>query len=62
MIKGPKKTVSIAMPMDLYLEIQKLAQETSRTTPAYIRQVLKRYLQHYAEHKDDPKDEWSIDT
>lgn len=60
MIKGPKKTVSVILPMDLYLEIQNLAHDTCRSVPSYIRQVLKHYLRYCAEHKDNPDDRWIV--
>ena len=40
MIHGPKKTVAVRIPMELYLEISRLAKETHRTIPGYIRHVL----------------------
>lgn len=46
MIKGPKKTVQVLMPMDLYERLKALADATSLSLPAYIRQVLKSYLWH----------------
>ncbi len=41
MIKGPKKTVSVSMPVELYDLLAKKAEETNRTVPGYIRQILK---------------------
>jgi len=41
MTKGPKKTVSVALPVELYEQLKEKAEETSRTVPSYIRQVLK---------------------
>lgn len=46
MIKGPKKAVSVLMPMDLYERMKALSEETSWSLSAYIRQVLKSYLWH----------------
>lgn len=44
MIKGPKKTVGVILPMELYEWLAVLAGDTGRTVPEYIRQVLKSYL------------------
>lgn len=46
MIKEPKRTVSVLMPLELYRQLKTLADDTSRTLPAYIRLVLKDYLWH----------------
>lgn len=46
MIRGPKKTVAVAMPLELYEQLSALAGDTCRTVPGYIRQVLKSYLWH----------------
>ena len=47
------KKVSISLPMELYEQITTLSGETERTTPAYIRQVLRIYLRYYAEHAEE---------
>lgn len=46
MISGPKKTVSIVLPMELYEELDALAREASRSLPAYLRQVFKAHLEY----------------
>ena len=46
MIEGPKKTVSITIPMEEYEELSTLAKESSRRLPAYIRQVLRAHLDY----------------
>ena len=50
---GPKKAVSILLPMKLYEQIKTLSEESQRTTSAYIRQVLRVYLRYYAEHAEE---------
>lgn len=60
MIREPKKTVSIILPLDLYDQIKKQAEETSRTVPAYIRQVLRRYLWHIENAPERLTDKWNI--
>jgi len=40
-MKRPKKTVSVVMPVELYDLLAEKAEETNRTIPGYIRQVLK---------------------
>ena len=44
--EGPKKTVSVLLPLDLYEELNELAGDDSRSMSAYIRQVLKAHLQY----------------
>ena len=46
MREGPKKTVSILLPLDLYEELIELAEDNSRPVSAYIRQVLKAHLEY----------------
>ena len=46
MITGPKKTISVLLPEDLYQELSVLAKDSSRPLSAYIRQVLKAHLQY----------------
>ena len=46
MIKGPKKTVSITLPMEEYEKLSALAEESSRRLPAYVRQVLRAHLDY----------------
>lgn len=59
MIKGPKKTVSVVLPLELYEWLSLLAGDASRTVPAYIRQVLKCYLWHL-EHCPEALKDWPI--
>ena len=57
MISGPKKTISIVVPMDLYEELDALAQDASRSLSAYLRQVLKAhlyYIQRVSPHPEHP--------
>ncbi len=42
----PKKTVHLQLPLPIYEQLAQLAQESQRTLPGYIRQVLKFYLKH----------------
>lgn len=51
MVKGPKKTVSVLIPEELYQELTQEAGQTSRSLSAYIRQVLKAHLQYLARFK-----------
>lgn len=60
MIRGPKKTVSVIMPMELYEWLQLLAEDTSRSVPAYIRQVLKCYLWHLENDPKSVEDWWTV--
>lgn len=57
MIKGPKKTVSVILPLELYERLAVLAEDTARTVPRYIRQVLKGYLWHL-ENRPETMVDW----
>ena len=46
MRKGPKKTVAVLMPMELYEQLRGLAEHSSRSLPSYIRQILTAHLQY----------------
>lgn len=58
MIKGPKKTVGVILPLELYEWLAVLAEDTGRSVPGYIRQVLKSYLWHLENRPESLKD-WS---
>ena len=55
MISGPKKTISIVVPMDLYEELDALAQDASRSLSAYLRQVFKAHLHYIQRVSPDPE-------
>ena len=57
MIKGPKKIVSVTLPLELYEWIALLAEDTCRSVPGYIRQVLKGYRWHL-EHCPEALKDW----
>lgn len=44
MNKGPRKIVSVRMPLDLYETLKQLAAEDRRSIPSYIRLVLWEHL------------------
>ena len=46
MLKGPKKSVTVLMPLELYERVKEQAKQTSRSVPGYVRQVLKYCLEH----------------
>lgn len=46
MMPGPKKTISVLVPEELYQELTQLAEGSSRSLSAYIRQVLKGHIQY----------------
>lgn len=60
MIRGPKKTVSVLMPQDLYDRVKRQAEKKDRTVPGYIRQVLRCYLWHVENEPETLTDEWTI--
>lgn len=45
MKRGPKKTVGVIMPLELYDTLKKLAEEDERSIPSYIRLVLWNHLE-----------------
>lgn len=45
MKKVSRKTVSVAMPPELYDTIRRLAEEDVRSVPSYIRLVLREHIQ-----------------
>lgn len=47
-IKGPKKTVSVVMPLEVYNALAKLAEEDDRSVPSYIRLSLRKQLEQNA--------------
>ena len=54
---GPKKAVSVPLPMKLYEQIKTLSEESQRTTSAYIRQIIRIYLRYYAEHAQEAEND-----
>lgn len=60
MIKTPKKNVSVALPLDMYEQLSVSAEQTCRTVPAYIRQIIKRYLWHVENAPDVLTGKWLI--
>ena len=60
MTKGPKKTVSVAMPLELYERVKVQAEGTCRSVPAYIRQVLKCYLWYVENEPEELAEKWKI--
>ena len=54
---GPKKAVSVLLPMKLYEQIKTLSEESQRTTSAYIRQIIRIYLRYYAEHAQESEND-----
>ena len=44
MIRGPKKVVSVTLPMEIYEMVQLMAEDENRSVPVQIRQIIRRYL------------------
>ena len=57
LIKEPKKTVTILLPLDLYETLRDRATYNCRTTSGYVRQILKRYME-YLDNQGEQGDEW----
>lgn len=60
MIKDPKKSVGVLMPMKMYEQIKEQAERKDRTMAGYIRQVLRRYLWHVEHAPETLTEEWEI--
>lgn len=60
MISGPKKVVSVLMPLELYERVKEQAEQKGKTVPGYVRQVLRRYLWHVENAPETLVDEWKI--
>ena len=39
------RRVTLSLPDEIYAELEKLAPQTGRTVPRYVRQILRRYLE-----------------
>lgn len=60
MIKGPKKTVHLALPKECYDKIKTLAEDNCRTVPSYIRMIVYNYLRHLDNPDTDPETWWMV--
>lgn len=60
MKRGPKKTVSIQIPLDWYDQVKEQAEQRDRTVAGYIRQVLRCYLWHVENAPETLTGEWTI--
>ena len=58
MERGPKKTVSMLLPMKVYEPLKALADADGRPLSAYIRQILRRYIRYMQTHQEPPWDWW----
>lgn len=52
-MKEPKKAVSLLLPLPVYERLSRLAAESYRTVPGYIRQIIKAYLRDLDEEGND---------
>lgn len=57
MTHGPKKSVTVPLPLELYETLSVLAAENSRSLSSYIRQILKLHVRLLKEHPNDA-DDW----
>ena len=53
MMKGPKKSVTVLMPIGLYQALRRRAAESDRTLPSYIRVILTRYMTFLDNHQGE---------
>lgn len=59
-MKGPKKCVYLMLPLQSHERLSALAQENSRSLPAYIRQILQCYLHRLDADPHDPDNWWIV--
>lgn len=60
MLKGPKKTVALGLPEECYDKVKKLADDTYRTVPSYIRMIVYNYLRRLEKSDLMPDDWWVV--
>lgn len=60
MMRDPKKTVAVQMPLDVYERLRTWAQRDGRSVPGEIRQILFGYLEYldrggisWCEHREN---------
>ena len=57
MKKPSQKVISVLLPIELYEEIEKLAEYTQRSKSEYVRQIVRIYLRYYAEHAQEAEND-----
>jgi predicted DNA-binding protein len=60
MIRGPKKSVGVLMPLEMYECVKVQAREKGKSIPGYIRQVLRCYLWHVENAPEALTGKWKI--
>lgn len=60
MIRGPKKSVSVLMTLEMYERVKEQAGKKGKTIPGYIRQVLRCYLWHAENAPEVLTGKWEI--
>lgn len=53
MLPGPKKSLTLMLPLELHQQLKELSKENGRTMSGYVRQILKRYIRFVAEEGND---------
>ena len=46
MLLGPKKTLCVVLPLELYHRLKDLSRQNIRTMSSYVRWILEQHLQH----------------
>ena len=52
-----KRVFTLRLSEDVLDKIGKLAKNTERSIPSYIRQIIRIYLQYYTEHAQEGKND-----
>lgn len=60
MRKGPKRAVSVLIPLHLFEQIKIQSEQKERAVSSYIRQVLRCYMWHVENAPESLVDEWNV--
>jgi hypothetical protein len=60
MRRGPKKSISVLMPVEFLYRIRVQAEKRNRSVSSYVRQVMRCYLWHEENDPESLIDEWRI--
>ena len=59
MISGPKKRLTLLLPLELHDRLKAMAEENGRSLSGYVRQILKRYVRHV--EAEGEKGWWTVE-
>ena len=59
MKSGPRKQLSLLLPLELHDRLKAMAEENGRSLSGYVRQILKRYVRHV--EAEGEKGWWTVE-